>query len=207
MSCKVDNMNMTKQEKQITQHTQGGKEFLLGRNSDSEPPESLSIALANNRGFAIIDAEDYELISKHSWYALICKDTSYAYTKLWRNGKDISLAMHRLIMNCPTGQYIDHRDRNGLNNCKSNLRICSHRQNCMNQKPTIGTSKHKGVSWSKDRNRWLAKIDPDGKQKFLGRFVNEIDAAMAYNEAAKKYFGEFAYLNEIPEERLHSGIS
>jgi hypothetical protein len=92
--------------------------------------------------------------------------------------------------------FVDHIDHNGLNNRRSNLRLCTAQQNARNHRPQLrGSSKYKGVSWRQDGKVFRALIWHNGKSINLGRFKNEIDAAKAYDKAAKKYFGEFAYLN------------
>jgi hypothetical protein len=106
--------------------------------------------------------------------------------------------MHREIMNPPEGLVVDHIDHNGLNNRKSNLRICTRSQNQCNQYRFDGKSKYKGVAWFKRTRKWTAAVCLRGKRYRLGYFEREIDAAMAYDKAAKKYHREFACLN-FPE--------
>jgi len=92
---------------------------------------------------------------------------------------------------------VDHRNHDTLDNKDNNLRICKHIENCRNIRKRSGcTSKHKGVSWHKKLEKWIARI-MFNKAVYLGSFKNEIDAAEAYNQAALKYFGEFANLNNI----------
>jgi len=105
-------------------------------------------------------------------------------------------SMHREIMNAPKGLDVDHIDGNGLNNRKSNLRLCTHAENVHNSRPMRnGSSKYKGVCWHKTYKKWYSSIGKTGKRFYLGRFDNEIDAALAYDKKAKELFGEFAYLN------------
>lgn len=93
---------------------------------------------------------------------------------------------------------IDHQDRNMLNNQIENLRACTDSQNMMNRAPTKGSSsKYKGVSYVERNNNWRVQIMINYKTIKLGIFNNENEAALAYNEAAIKYHGEFAYLNII----------
>ena len=99
------------------------------------------------------------------------------------------------------GQMVDHINRDKLDNRRENLRLCNMTESNRNRGPihfkhsSSITSKYKGVHWSK--NKWRATIEVNGKKIYLGFFDNEQDAAIAYNEAAKKYFGDYAYLNEI----------
>lgn len=110
---------------------------------------------------------------------------------------------HRVIYFLETGEQpegIDHIDGNKLNNHISNLRAANQSENIANSKSRKNsTSKYKGVSKTKSGSNWIARIAKDGKQIWLGSFFNEKEAAKAYNEAAIKYFGEFAYLNKIEE--------
>jgi hypothetical protein len=143
-------------------------------------------------GFAIVDADDYERLVKYKWYCYYLGSSSYAY----RTVGNTRILMHREILNAPKGMVVDHKDGNGLNNRKRNLRLCTPTQNLLNRRPTLGSSsKYKGVCRDKSRRRWLARIGFNNKDIHLGRFDNEIEAAKAYDRMAKKLFGEFAYLN------------
>jgi hypothetical protein len=103
--------------------------------------------------------------------------------------------------------FVDHINGNGLDNRKSNLRICTHQQNCENsRKRKKSFSKYKGVYWSKNAKKWVAQITIDGKSKHLGYFELEEDAAAAYDKAAVKYFGEFACLNFRRKASPPSGV-
>jgi len=106
---------------------------------------------------------------------------------------------HRLIFLYHHGYLpaeLDHIDRNPANNCIENLREATHSQNqCNMLKHKNSSSRYKGVSWSKRDKRWVAYIMINGKNKNLGSFIDEIDAAVAYNCAAQKIFGEFANIN------------
>jgi hypothetical protein len=99
-------------------------------------------------------------------------------------------------MRPPEGMEVDHQDGDGLNNRRSNLRICTHQNNSRNmRRHRDSASRFKGVSWWKTRQIWRAYIVVDNKQKGLGYYNNDTDAARAYDAAAKKLFGEFANLN------------
>lgn len=149
---------------------------------------------------ALVDDEDYESLSKYKWYA--CKHGCYYALRhdqesSTRNPK----AMHHEIMvKNPRGMTIDHIDGNGLNNQRMNLRICTTAQNQWNSsKRTNNKSGFKGVYFHHRDKRWVAQIMVNNIRKYLGNFDTPELAAIAFNEAAIKYHGKFARLNNIPE--------
>ena len=104
--------------------------------------------------------------------------------------------MHREILKPPKNVETDHKDGNGLNNQRYNLRWATKTQNRQNQRPQEGcTSRFKGVRWDKNARKWRACIKVQGKQVHLGFYSLEIDAARAYDNAALLYFKEFARTN------------
>lgn len=134
-----------------------------------------------------LDDEDYEKCKEHSWFYL----RGYAATKL--NYKNVYL--HVFILGF---KGIDHKDGNRLNNQRSNLRKATPTQNAANKrKQGFTSSKYKGVSFSKEKQKWCAYIDSNYIRYRLGYFLNEVDAAKAYNAKALELFGEFARLNEV----------
>lgn len=143
---------------------------------------------------AMVDDGDFDYLNRFRWYAQKSKRTYYAIRK--QNGK--SILMHRLILGIDDRKILtDHRDHNGLNNQKINLRASTALQNACNKIPKInGTSKYLGVSWCRQTNKWQSHIRHK-KSKNLGRFDSEIDAAKAYNKAAIELHGEFANLNVL----------
>lgn len=146
--------------------------------------------------FAIIDAEDYEELSKYKWYAMKTSDVDYMAVRNSHGPKRRLILMHRQVMNTPKGMDTDHRNHNRLDNRKSNLRICTTTQNLQNGSSQKGsTSQYKGVSWYKRDKKWRADIQVNGKKIFLGYFDNETEAAHAYDEAAVRYFDGFAKTN------------
>lgn len=145
------------------------------------------IQLTNGK-MALVDDEDYENINKHEWYAIKGRYTYYAV----RTSKHIR--MHSTILGI--NEEIDHKDGNGLNNQKDNLRRSSQQQNMCNRKKFINsTSKYKGVYWNKNLKKWQVQIRVMKKAIYLGLFENEIEAAKSYDNAAIIHFGEFAKLN------------
>ena len=119
----------------------------------------------------------------------------------YRSSGDITILMHRDLCGLAAGdrRQVDHINGDGLDNRRINLRICTPSQNSANKRKGNGTysSKYKGVSWAKDRSKWDAYIRVNRVLRKLGGFVNEDDAARAYNEAALKAFGGFANLNVV----------
>lgn len=157
------------------------------------PANGLPRAIPLTRGlFAIVDAEDYERLSRDTWFAEGTTKNCYAVRK--RKGK--SIKMHREITNAPKHLVVDHKDHDGLNNRKANLRVCTFAENCRNLRATRHkSSKYKGVHWHKGSRKWAAQITANNKRYHLGYFTEEIAAAQAYDRAAPKYHGEFAHLN------------
>ena len=143
---------------------------------------------------AIVDDEDFEMLSKYKWHAQRNNRAWYALRHEWNGGNKKAFGMHRVVMNAPVGKQVDHINHNGLDNRKINLRLCTATQNKANRlKPLGGKSKYKGVSLT--RCGWDAKIECKGKRYYLGSFKDEVDAAKAYDKAACELFGEFACLN------------
>jgi hypothetical protein len=169
--------------------------------------------------YALIDAADYEWLSGWRWTwrpsGSIRTGSGYAFrtrsaAERTRGVFPVSVQMHREIMNV-TAQpnvQVDHINHDGLDNRRSNLRLATGSQQLQNARKRNGTSSsYKGVYLFRQRKnrgkaytwtRWTAMIKANGKKISLGYFESEEDAARAYNEAAKRYFGEFAHLNEIP---------
>ncbi len=146
--------------------------------------------------FCEIDESDYHLICNHKWHAI--KDHSIKYADKYYAANRQLGSMHRHILGITDVRImIDHRDGDGLNNRRSNLRECTHKQNMQNRKQRFGSSKYKGVSWSKPNKKWKSKYQLDRQEVFLGYFDSEVDAAIAYNAAVSIAFGEFALMNII----------
>lgn len=143
---------------------------------------------------ALVDDEDYDRLIRLRWYPQRAKQGT-CYAKGYDTVARTFHYMHRLVMNAGPGQYVDHRNHDGLDNRRSNLRVCTNQQNCANQRKRRGSSQYKGVSWSKKFNVWVAMLHADYGGKFLGHFKDEEDAARAYDAAARARYGEFARTN------------
>jgi hypothetical protein len=165
--------------------------FYPSRAADINNKKPRLIPLTRGK-FAIVDADDYQFLSKYTWFAEGTSKHCYAVRK--KNGR--SIKMHRQIMNAPDHLVVDHIDHNGLNNRKENLRICTFAENCRNIRSTASkTSKYKGVHWNKRMKKWAAQITFENKTYHLGYFTNETAAARAYDEKAAELHGQFASLN------------
>lgn len=147
--------------------------------------------------FALVDDIDYIELAKYNWHAQKSnKGAIYAQRTFLVNGKQKLLKMHIAILGSIDGMQIDHRNGDGLDNQRHNIRHCTHTENQRNRKlNSNSTSGYKGVSWCKRSSKWRAHITHNSKLIHLGLFTCIIKAAKAYNEAAKDRFGEFARLN------------
>lgn len=146
---------------------------------------------------ALVNNADHAVLGKLRWYAVRTANKWYACRhNPGRKGKSNStLFMHRVIMNPAKGLEVDHRDGDGLNNQRTNLRVCTHAENIRNSKmPTSNTSGKKGVWWSKRFKKWAASIKASDRNITLGYFSDKEAAYQAYCKAAKEHHGEFARL-------------
>jgi hypothetical protein len=143
---------------------------------------------------ALVDEDDYEWLSQWCWYY----SRGYAVRSRYfpETQKCNTVRMHRLILSAPKGVEVDHINTNTWDNRRANLRLVDRVKNVWNQSPTRGgTSKYKGVYWNKDRKKWHVQMVCLGERIHVGFFKDEIEAALAYDEKAVQYFGEFAWLN------------
>jgi HNH endonuclease len=150
--------------------------------------------------WAIVEPEDYYRFGNFKWGINGSGDRYYAVRNAKTGtGKTKRVYMHREIMNPPAGLFVDHKNNDPLDNRRENLRLATRSQNMQNKrKKKNATSKYFGVHLIKAEKKWSARVKHEGKLVFSARFDNEIDAAHAYDAAAKKYHGEFARLN-FPE--------
>lgn len=181
---------------------------------------------------ALVDDADFDLVSQYTWYVQGGRksqkshgqNTWYVFTNVIdphmdkvrytydvKTGKKYGpyprrhkmLYMHILIMEPKDEEQVDHKDHDGLNNQRYNLRIATRSQNQYNGTKAKLYAGHKpssvfrGVSWQKREHRWRAQIQVESKRIYLGGFKVEKEAALEYNLAAAQHFGEFANLNPI----------
>ena len=151
--------------------------------------------------WTILDQQDYYRLGNFKWHVTGTNSRFYAVRSIKvDNTHTTRMYLHREIMNAPKGLVVDHKDGNSFDNRRANLRLATRSQNSCNKRKRANTSsRFIGVYWDKAKRKWVARIKYQGKSRMLGNFVNEIDAAKAYDAAANKYFGEFARLN-LPEE-------
>ena len=147
------------------------------------------------RGYvAIVDDEDFDWLTQWSWHvARAPRGGLYAARSRTIPGPK---KMHQLLIEAPKGCVPDHRNGNGLDNRRENLRVATRSQNAMNKRIRAGVSGFRGVTPNK--RRWMAKIRVSGRHHYLGNFATAAEAARAYDSAARALHGPFARLN-FPE--------
>ncbi len=152
--------------------------------------------------YTIVEPRDYYWIGKYKWILMGTKYNLYAVREAKIGPKETKrVYLHREIMKFPKRKFVDHRNGDGLDNRRENLRLATQAQNNYNRRKTSKKtlSQFRGISFDKNSPAWVGCIHYKGKRINLGRFKNEIDAAHAYDRAAKKYHKDFAKLN-FPKE-------
>jgi len=138
----------------------------------------------------IVDDADFDFLNQWKWHY----NVKYAVGQTGDKGAKKRVYLHTLLLKKKPNQFIDHINGNRLDNRRTNLRLCSNRQNQQNRaRPSNNTSGFKGVVWNKKSKKWQSGIKINSKQVHLGLFNDKFEAHNAYYEAAKKYFGEFAH--------------
>lgn len=167
---------------------------------DLEPVTSENIIPLTQGKSMTVDTKDRAFLEQYSWYALKRPATWYAMTNIWKeDGRKVPVAAHTLLMQTPPGLTVDHKNRNGLDNRRANLRVCTRGENLRNKPPVVATSCFKGVSWHTESKKWLARIKVAGQIFHLGMYDSDLHAARAYDIAAREHHLEFAYLNGVDE--------
>lgn len=166
------------------------------------------IALTRGK-VALVDVDDYPKVACHKWFAVKAKNGRWYAARTVHKPDSKSRSpktrkrsisyMHREILDAPRGKVVDHDDRNGLNNRRHNIVLCTQVENLANAIAIGGTSKYRGVFWDKRNGKWTAKICRSGRHHYLGLFNDEKDAARAYNAKSIELSGPFARLNIIED--------
>lgn len=148
---------------------------------------------------ALVDDSDYEWLSSLKWRAHnpSGRERRSFYALTGYKG----VAMHRMITNCPNGLHVDHINGDSLDNRRSNLRVCTPKENNRNRRAVISKrskSKYLGVDLDRAGKKWVARIGVNYKKFHLGTFTSEEEAARIYDIHARAAFGEFANLNFKP---------
>lgn len=148
---------------------------------------------------ALVDDEDFEWLNQFKWYAVKGHNCYYAKRNDYSGDRQTTVKMHRAILGLTDPKVIvDHKDHNGLNNRRNNIRECTRSQNMSNKTSHKNSnSKYLGVSFHKGIQKFTARIQSNKKLINIGVYNTELDAAIAYNQSALKHHGEFANLNII----------
>lgn len=149
----------------------------------------IKIKIQNSTYSTLIDEVDFNKVSLFSWKLLKTRWANYAYTLI--DGRKVLL--HRFLFNVTDDKEVDHINHDGLDNRRSNLRVCTRVQNMQNTRLRSDNSTgYKGVYYNKRENKYYAQIKPPQEERlFIGSFDTAEDAGKAYQEYADKYFGEF----------------
>ncbi|MBL7153093.1 MAG: HNH endonuclease [Phycisphaerae bacterium] len=148
--------------------------------------------------YAIVDAEDFKELNQYKWH---CTHEGYvkraARNESGKGRKQVQIYMHRVVCPAAKGMMVDHINRNALDNRKANLRAATQKQNVWNRKFVRkgGKTRFNGIRWDKNRQRWQVRLTIDGRRESFGYYGGEVEAAKAYDGIAKKYRGEYAYIN------------
>lgn len=140
------------------------------------------------RQFALVDDKDFERLNKFKWFAFKAKKHFYAVRRPYiDNDKGRKrIWMHHEVIGKPSkGFEIDHKNGKSLDNQQHNLRFVTRRQNQQNRKNQHSSSRYPGVCWDNEKIKWMAQIQINGKNKYLGRFIDEFNAFQAYKQVVK----------------------
>jgi hypothetical protein len=152
--------------------------------------------IALSRGMiALVDDEDHSRLAAHKWSY---HPLGYAVRQVTEGGRPRLLYMHREILQAPQSLEVDHRSGDGLDNQRENLRLARRAQNARNQRLRPHSSQFKGVSWARETGRWHAAIMVDYRRIYLGSYLTEEEAAVAYDLASRELHGEYGRRNFDP---------
>lgn len=150
------------------------------------------------RGYVVlVSPDDVADVGRWSWSTLCLPDGKRRAVRR-ENASGTMFYMHRQILAAADGDVVDHKNANGLDNRRGNIRVCRQAENVRNQRPQRRrvSSRYKGVYHDKTRGQWQAYVNKDGKRYRLGRFASEVEAAEAYDAKAAELHGEFALTNK-----------
>ncbi len=145
---------------------------------------------------ALVDDADFDMVSKHKWYAT---KSAFGYRASTHLTRKLKCQLHRFIMNPPSDMCVHHANGDPLDNRRDNLVVCTKAENNRGfRRKSLGkSSRYRVVCWSKEKLKWKAYIEFDGRLKNIGMYATEEAAAAAYNGWASLVFGEFAHLNAV----------
>jgi AP2 domain len=195
--CEFCSITFTRKPSRVVSAHCGKTCRARARRTESEPPPVEGARwIALNRGFALVDADRFEELNAFVW-SVSGRDGKHVargdgYKTLW---------LHHVVLDIPSHVHIDHKNRNGFDCRKSNLRVADNSLNHANtdKMKKATSSKFKGVHWRKGRGKWSAEIKVRYRKIKLGCYVDEREAALAYDRAALQHFGEFAKTNFLVE--------
>jgi hypothetical protein len=152
----------------------------------------------------LVDQIDFEQLGHHEWFL---SKTGYVVGRVPHNRTYALIYLHRLILDAPAGQQVDHINGDPLDNRRKNLRLATPQQNGQNRRVSLlSETRLKGVGWHKDRRKYHARIQLQGIRVHLGFFTDVEVAAMMYDAAARALFGPYALCNypDRPTPRFHA---
>lgn len=155
---------------------------------------------AHPETYAIVDPCDFDFLNQWQWRV---NDQNYVIRTVTFDGKQYIRRMHRIVADAPEEIHVDHKNGNKLDNRRANLRLVTPRQNSLNRSRNEKRARgvvYKGVYSNKNASTYTARINVRGKHTYLGSFKTQIEAARAYDRAAREHYGEFAKLNFPGEE-------
>lgn len=145
--------------------------------------------------FSLVDKDDFYKFSTKRWYADKIRNYIMAVRTEGYGKNKKTVYLHRLIMSCPKGLFVDHINHDTLDNRKSNLRICTVAENTRNSvKSSRNSSGYKGVSWNSKNKNWRVQINVDNRHIEVGSFKDKVEASKAYLQASKQYHRQFSHL-------------
>lgn len=168
--------------------------------------DSITIPLSQGM-FVVIDADDLPLVEGYAWVAARRRHVWYAIANVRQpHGGSTAVLMHRLILDAPKGMQVDHKDGDGLNNRRSNIRLCTPSQNQQNRvRREPNATGYFGIYYIPKARRWVANIKHQRKRIYIGCFSTPEAAAIAYDERARELFGEFGRFN-FPKDHEQQAV-